>query len=846
MSDAIWRDMRYGWRSLRRTPGFTAAATLSLALGIGANVAIFSLLDAVVFKPLPVPDAEELVAFYETAPKGTADIAGGTGQQLVFSYPRFARLQAALGQHGTLAAMTRSTRFIVRAPEKEHVDVARAQLVSGGYFTTLGTPIVMGRPLTDEDARADRPSPVAVVSDGFAARILGGAERAVGQTLTVNDLPVTVVGVAASWFAGAWTDTAADIWLPLTLQRDLRYQANVSSYANAARDQPWVSQDQIAWLTVIGRIPAAELRRVRPNLDAANHVGVADLAATFGDEASRQEMLAHRLAIEPLLRGFSGLRARFGDALLALGAMVAVLLFLTCANIASLLLARATTRVRELDVRMALGATRWMVIRQCLTESALLAAVGAGVGLLIGQWGSQVLAGEVLNIPRDVLPPAFALDRRMLTFAVLTTATAIVLFGVFPAWRAARPGRHDGFRLSQRGGLPVSTLRTMKPFVIAQLAMSFVLVLAAALFGRTLVSFARLDLGFNPQGLVDVTLDPVLSGYTREQMPLLSDRVLAAVRSVPGVTSAAFSFCSLGANCTTSFRVPGTSGVADAPAQLHNGWVGPGYFSTLGIPRVSGREFTDRDSVNSPRVAIISETIARRYFPRENPVGKRLKYQQFELEIVGVVGEVRPANSNLREPPAPVVYMPIAQPPAFTVPMSNLAVRVVGDAGMATLAIGEAIRRAEPGLFVDTVRTLDQRMGRALLRERLVTYLSWAFGSLALLLACVGLYGVLSYSVTGRTKEIGVRVALGARPRSLATMVLRDAVYIVVPGIVLGGIAAGSAAPLTGRLLFGVTALDPGIYAATIGVLAVVAIAAALVPARRAAGLDPIRALRTE
>jgi predicted permease len=683
-----------------------------------------------------------------------------------------------------------------------------------------------------------------VVSAAFAARLLGGPERAVGQTLTIKDVPVTIVGVAASGFAGTWTDTPADIWLPLTLQRDLRYQSNVSSYDNAARDRPWISQDQIAWLTVIGRIPKAELRRVRATLDAANHAGVADLASTFGDDASRREMLTHRLAVEPLLRGFSGLRERFGDALLALGAMVAVLLFLTCANVANLLLARATTRAREFDVRLALGATRWMVFRQCVTESAVLAAMGAGAGLLIGQWTNQAIASEVLNIPRELLPPAFALDVRMLAFAVLATVTATVLFGTFPAWRAARPARRDRLRSNQRGGPTVSTFRSMRPFVIAQLAMSFVLVMEAALFGRTLVSFARLDPGFDTKTVVEVALDPLLSGYAREQMQAVSDRVLAAVRSVPGVASAAFSFCALGANCSSSFRVPGTAAAADTPAQLHNSWVGPDYFATLGIRRVSGREFTDSDSANSPRVAIISESLARQYFPGSNPVGRRLNYQRFDLEIVGVVSDVRPPN--LREPSSPTVYMPIAQPPAFTVPASTLDVRVAGGGSGTALAIGEAIRRAEPGLFVDTVRTLDQRLGRALLRERLIAYLSSAFGSLALFLACVGLYGVLSYSVTGRTREIGIRAALGAQPQSLATMVVRDAVYIVVPGIAFGGIAAGSTARLTERLLFGVSALDPGTFAATIGVLALVAVAAALLPARRAAMLDPARALHTE
>jgi predicted permease len=368
-------------------------------------------------------------------------------------------------------------------------------------------------------------------------------------------------------------------------------------------------------------------------------------------------------------------------------------------------------------------------------------------------------------------------------------------------------------------------------------------VMAAGLFGRTLVSFARLDVGFNPRGVVEVTLDPVLSGYTREQMEPLGDRILAAVRRVPGVTSAAFSFCSLGANCTSSFRVRGT-GSAETSVQLHNSWVGPGYFATLGIRRVNGREFTDRDSSTSPRVAIISESLALQYFSGGNPVGRRLGYQQFDLEIIGVVGDVR--SPALRAAPSPVVYMPMAQPPAFTVPISNLDVRVAGDAGGEVVAIREAIRRAEPGVFVDTARTLEQRLGRGLLRERLVAYLSWAFGSLALFLACIGLYGVLSYSVTGRTREIGIRTALGAEPGSLGTMILRDALYIVVPGIVIGGVTAGSAARLMDRLLFGVTALDPTTYAATIGVLVLVALAAALIPARRAARLDPVSALQTD
>jgi predicted permease len=431
----------------------------------------------------------------------------------------------------------------------------------------------------------------------------------------------------------------------------------------------------------------------------------------------------------------------------------------------------------------------------------------------------------------------------MLSVAVLMTAATFVLFGVFPAWSATRTDAGVALSIG-RSGRQMSTLRSMRPLVAAQLAMSFVLVMGAALFGRTLVSFARLENGFDPAGIVEVTLDPVISGYTREEMPALTDRILAALRGVPGVSSAAFSFCSLGANCSSAYRVPTTPAGEMRGVSLHNEWVGPDYFATLGITRTSGRAFTVRDTPTAPRVAIVSESLARQYFPGEDAVGKRLGYQKFDLEIVGVVGDVRPANR--RDMPGPVVYLPIAQPTGFIVPASTLDVRVSGDAGVAMLSIRDAIRRAEPGLFVEGVRTMDQRLDRALLRERLVAYLSWALGALALFLASIGLYGVLSYAVTGRRKEIGIRTALGAGPATLSRMILRDAATIIVPGIVAGAVAARFAGRLVESLLFGVTALDLPTFVVVIGILSMAAVAAVLAPARRAASLDPVRALRTE
>ena len=843
---AIWGDVRHALRQLQRTPGFTLAAIASLAIGIGATVAIASLLDAVVLKPLPVRTASELVALYERAPKGAPDTTGGTGQLLVFSYPRFARLEQGLGSRGLLAASTRSHRFVVRTPADSDLAVAMGQLVSGKYFAVMDARMIEGRGLTDSDVRADSSNRVAVVSNGFANRTLGGAARAVGQTLIVNELAVTVVGVAAPSFVGAWTDTAADLWLPVSLQQDIGYQSNVSSYAGADREQPWMGQDGIAWLTLIGRIPTVQLAQARSILELTNRAGLQDLAGAFDDQPSREEMVAHQLAIEPLAQGFSGLRRRFGDALLVLTATVTLMLVLTCANLASLLLARASGRAREFAVQRALGATRWSLFRQSLIESALLAIAGGLTGFLVSHGISQALAATVMNLPAEQLPPVFAPDGRLLVFALLTTVATTLLFGVFPAWRSTRGGvgltPMDG-----RGGRPVSTLRSMRPLVIAQVAMSFVLIMAAALFGQTLVSFARVDTGFDPRGVVEVTMDPVLSGYAPAQMPALRQRILTAVRALPGVTDAAFSFCDLGANCSSNFRLQTSGDGSERRVQLHNSWVGPGYFKALSIRRAGGREFTERDTASSPRVAVISESLARQFFSNQNPIGQHVENQKLDLEIVGVVGDVRSAgNGDLRQPPVPVVYMPIEQVRIVSSSASKLEVHTSSESAAMMRPLREAIRRVERDLFVERVDTLEQRLGRVLLRERLTAYLTWAFSALALLLACIGLYGVLSYSVAGRTREIGIRSALGAQRRMLVGMVLRDAAYIVVPGIVIGAVAARLTGQTIEALLYGVKASDPPTFIAVIAVLAIVTTAAALLPARRAASIDPVRALQTE
>ncbi|MGE5835347.1 MAG: ADOP family duplicated permease [Acidobacteriota bacterium] len=841
--DVLLKDIRYGARSLRRTPGFTIAAIVTLALGIGANATIFTLLDAVILKALPVPAPQELVTLYENGPEGTPDPAGGTGRYLRFSYPRFARFEQAVGAQASLAAATRSTRFIIRLPGNAQAIPARGQLVSGGYFTTLGVPAARGRLLSPNDVRLDRAGQVAVIGDGFWKRVLGGAETALGQTLVVNGVSVTVVGIAPPGFGGIWADVEADLWLPVTLQPVLRYQNNSSAYDNADRNKPWIPQDSIAWLNLIGRVREADRAQVTARLQAANRaalIELIDLSSSMEDQ-ERRSLLAHALVVEPLARGFSGLRARYSNALVVLSVMVTVVLLITCANLANLMLARGARHAREMAIRISLGATTGRLVRQGLTESLLIALVGGAIGLLASGWASPFLARQVLNTSGQ-LPMAFAPDIRVILFTAAVSLATVVLFGIAPSIRAARAGRRVSIATTERQHIGQASMKGMRPLVALQLALAVVVVGAAVLLGRTLLNFARVDPGFATAQLVTASFDPDPSGYTREEMPALEQRLVAATAAVPGVVSASVSSCGLVANCsfTSSFHLEGVPDIASLQAN----WIGPAHFATVGVPLVGGREFDERDRAGSQPVAIVTESIARRYFTEGRAIGKRLGFEEPDVEIVGVARDAR--STSLREPPVPMVFFPIAQPPAFRVSPTNLDVRVAGDAAVMVQAIRDALRGAEPRLMIDGVVTMSTRLERDVNRERVAAYLTAAFAGLALLLAAIGLYGVLSYAVAQRTREIGVRVALGARRSEVAALVIRDAIAVVGTGLVVGVIAALAAGRMLQTLLFEVSPADPVTLALVLALLIVVTLAAVLVPARRAALVDPIVALRNE
>lgn len=836
------QDVRYTVRRLIKAPVFTLTVIASLALGIGANTAIFSLLDAVVLRPLPVPHPDELVMLYENGPEGTADASGGTGRFLRFSYPRFERFEQVLGQRGSIAAVTRSGRFNVRLPGESERRFVLAQLVSGRYFETLGVTPFRGRFITPDDARVDRDIPVAVVSDRFWRRFFNESEDAVGKTVTLSGVPLTIIGIAPPGFAGLWSDNEADFWVPLTLQLPLRYANNASRYGATDDDRSWLSQDLVSWLNVFARIPAHARSQAIAELVAANHAGLVDLARTFDEAEARDNMTSHTLVVEALSRGFSGLRARFSEGLFAITGMVALVLIVMCANIANLLLARAAGNARDVGIRISLGASTGRLVRQGLTESLILSLSGGAAGLAIGRWGSTFLARQVIS-SSSPLPQVFQPDGRLVVFALLVSMITAIAFGLAPALRAVRSGRSAGLHTNQRQSVGHASLKGMRALVVFQLALAVAVVFAAVLLGRTLLNFVRTDPGFATAQLVTASFDPIDSGFPSTQVGDLARRLVETVGSLPGVTSASVSRCGLVSGCSSSGGLELEDG---KEATFLQNWITPDYFKTTGIPLLRGRLFTVQDAEASPHVAIINETAARTFFAGVDPIGRRVgKDKASDTEIVGIARDAR--TQTLHDPAVPMAYFPAEQfPDAKRVVLNNLDVRVAGDAAAMVPLIREALRRSEPDLLVGDVASMSRRLERDLSRERLVAGLAFSFGALTLLLASLGLYGVLSYGVARRTPEIGLRMALGAGRITVLGIVLGQSAKLTLAGITLGLIATAMGVRYLSGLLYGLQPFDQWTVILVVATFVIVTTLAAYVPARRATKVDPLVALRSD
>jgi putative ABC transport system permease protein len=798
------QDLRHGLRGLVRTPGFTLLVALTLALGIGANTAVFSVLDAVVLRPLPYPESDRLVAVWE-AREGSPGVRGR------ISLPDYLDWRAQNQSLEGIAAYAGSSLARTDGGEPEHLASAVA---STNLFETLRVAPALGRGFSPENEAYGRHR-VAVVSDGFWRRALGADPDAIGRQLMLDGNSYPVVGVLPAGFRMPLLDQEPDVWVPLAYQKE-DLEARRAHY-----------------LSAVARLgPGVDLAHAQRDLGAVS----ARLAEVYP-----QANTGHGAALGPLREQVVG---DLRPALLVLLGAVALVLLIACANVANLLLARATVRRREVAVRMALGASRWRLVRQFLVESVLLAAAGGAAGLAVAAWGVDTLvATNAGGLPRTA---DVGIDLRVLAFTAAVTAATGLAFGLLPALHASDVTLGDALK---EAGRPVGggRDRARSTFVVVQVALSLVLLVGSGLLLRSLHRLQAEDPGFDPSGVLTVRL--TLPGKTYEEpgrWAAFVRQLDEQLRDLPGAAAAGVihPLPYTDRTETLAYRVDDQPEAAGAQ-RTSAAWraVTPGYFRALGVPVLRGRGLADADAETSRPVVVISETMARMCFGEADPLGHRLTigYDDRSYDVVGVVGDTRP--TSLKTAPGPEMYTAWAQTP---VPWAAIVVRAEGDPSALAGLVRDRVAAIDPALPLYDVKTMEARLSESVGRQRFTAALAGLFAAVALALAAVGTYGVVSYLVERRTHEIGVRMALGARPGDVVRLVLGRGLALTVAGIGAGVVGALGLTRLLEGMLYGVGATDPVAFVATTLVLAAVALAACYVPARRAARVDPAAALRSE
>ncbi len=832
--ESLWADTKYALRRLRKSPGFTSIALLTLAIGIGANAGIFTLLDAVLLKSLRVPHPEQL--FIVKAGDHAADKSR-------FPYIFFDQVRHQLPAGATIGAMGWPDDFYV-STSKEPPQVTEGQLVSGNYFQVFETYPVLGRLLNPDDDKKLGGSPVAVISYQYWQQTFRGDPTVIGRKLDINHVPFVIVGVAPVGFFGARAGTQPAFWMPLTMQSIVKYHDHYSDYG-AEPLKPWIPQANISWLILIMRVKSPA---VIPQLMTALNQQYRSVAQYINDSSGRQAMLGTHLTLEPGQRGLANLRQQFGQPLLLLMAMAAIVLLITCANIANLLLARATARHHALAVQLSIGAGRARIIQQMLIECMLLSAGGGVLGIAVAYWCTSVLphwaSERAAAIPLDLTP-----DTRILFFSVAVAIATGILCGFAPALQSAHVDPASVLRsgaLSIRGRDARSRWPLRKLLVAGQVALSLVLLVGAGMFLRTLQNYSELNPGFDRNHLLNVQIDTHLVSFQPSDFPSLYQRLADRMVAIPGVRSASITTCSLVAGCLDSsdviLRNSNGQKLAQVTAQINS--ISPNYFETTGIQLLQGRTFATTDDASAPKVAIVNETFARRYFSKDNPIGLRFSYAGNELDHFLMVGVVSDARVNdIREPAPPLIYFPIAQSVGN---IDGLEVRTVADPHWVATQARRAIVDVDPRIPIVSTATLNEAVSDNLAQPRLIARLTSIFGVLALVLACLGLYGIMSYTTQRRTSEIGVRLALGSTRSSVLWLVIRETLLLAGIGATAGLVLATAGMHLASSFLFGLSPEDPLIIALATGLLLLASAIAGFVPAWRAAGIEPVRALRIE
>jgi len=849
----VIRDLRHAVRLLLRSKGWTLVVVLSLALGIGANTAIFTAVDGVLLRTLPVDRPETLVRFRVVGDNdmGTdfsdydqVERVDGLRTSTTFPYPIYRQFRAANRTLVDLfACAPQGTANVVSNGQAE---LASTFIASGNYFDVLGVRAVLGRTFTPDDDRSDAP-PVAVISHGYWTRRFGGDRQALGSVLQIANARVTIVGVTPRGFTGVQhaVSQAPDVTVPLAF--DPQFNGSAELLTGPTWNVPRLEQATNWWLQVMGRRkPEVSVEQVQANFagifeSAARDGWSAFLAAQPPHERSaarnRNRTKVPHLRVQPGAHGSYDRSADTYRSITLLAIVVALVLLIVCANVANLLLSRAAARQREISIRLSMGATRGRLLRQLLTESLLIAAIGAALGGVIAFWGRPLLP--------DNLAAATSLDWRILAFVGGIAIATGVLFGIAPALRSSRL---EAGALLQEGGRTMSAGRSRlgRLLVVAQIAASLVLLVGAGLFLRTVRNLRQVDVGFAADNLLLVPVNPVLNRYEQPRILNLYGEMLDGLSHVPGVrasTSSQPPLLSGGVTITRIF-IQGRATPAD-----HNTvdrlLVAPNFFEAMGMRLIAGRRFGARDTKTSPHVVIVNEALARQYFPHGDPLGQR--FGQFfetagDLEVVGVVGDAK--YDSVRTAAPPTMYIPYPQ--ALRLGSMTFALRTDGNPTRAVGAVRDAIRRIDPNLPILPISTQTEQIEQRFAQEKVFAQAYVLFGGLALIIASIGVFGLMSYNVARRTSEIGIRMALGAERTHVVTMVMRESMALIGAGVVAGIAAALAAARFVEGLLFDLTPRDPATISVAAILLVGVAAIAGYLPARTASRVDPMVALRNE
>jgi len=833
-------NLKFAVRTLSKTPFVTVVATVSLALGIGANAAIFSLFSQLLLRPLPVPQPNQLVNLVAPGPKpgqqscGTASTRNNCDD--VFSYPMFRDLER---QQTAFTGLAAHVLFSANLAYKGQTSNGEGVLVSGSYFPVLGLQPALGRLLGPADDPAPGESHVAVLTHAYWQSRFASDPAAVGQTMIVNGRTLTIVGVAPRGFEGTTLGVTPKIFVPLTLRSEL--QTTWKQFENRRSYS----------LYLFARLkPGVTIQQAHASLDAQYRPIITDVEAPLQKGMSPQVLTRFRskpILVEPGARGQSSIPRNAGPSLRILLGVTVFVLLIACANIANLLLARAAGRAGEMAVRLSIGASRRQLATQLLTESMLLAAAGGAVGLLVAQWTLDLIASMLPTFATAGFE--WSVDRQALLFTAGVAAGTGLLFGLFPALHSTRPDLAS--TLKGQAGQPSgarSAARFRWALATTQIALSMALLVSAGLFTKSLINVSRVDLGAKVDNLITFGVSPSLNGYTPQRTADFFTRLEDELAAMPGVTGVSDSLVAFigGNNWGNDVSIEGTTPSPDADMNSRYNEVGPAYFGTLGMTLLSGREFTRGDAKGAPKVAIVNEAFAKKFNLLPNPVGRHIG-NSGKAPDTEIVGFVQDANySEVKQPPPPLYFRPYMQGDAVDVGSLSFYVRTAQEPGSFVANIPKLVAKLDPNLPVEDLRTMPEQVKQNVFLDRMISVLSAAFASLATLLAAIGLYGVLAYTVSQRTREIGVRMALGAAPSRVRAMVLRQVGVMTAIGGAVGLVAAVSLGRVAESLLFKLKGYDPIVLSASAVALVAVALLAGLLPAHRAARIDPMQALRYE